>query len=482
MRFSDYFPVPWSKSRPSLSLPAHQGDEVVTKPTKGWRKMAILIAVAVALFFVLIYRLRASQWALSVPWIPDPASLAFTKENRLPPASDLAPPISSYSLPLSTQGRDIVDARGKRVKLASVNWYGASDELFVSGGLDVKHRDEIARLIRKLGFNSVRLPYSDELVIENPVVRDEDVAANPDLIGKTALDVFTATVKSLTKEGVAVIVNNHITRASWCDGFDLCDAAWSNDHLGPFCKVRQTEEEWIQHWETIMEPLVSDPYVIGVDLRNEVRGLWGTMSWAKWAAAAEKCGDRLLAMNPDWLVVVGGISSGNDLSGAATRPVRLSVARDRVVYSSHSYSWSGWGEPWKGMYAKRNYESFVSTVRRHWGYLLENDIAPVWVGEFGAPGRPGVGDARYWRHLVRYLTALDADFGYWALNPRKVGLSGSKEETYGLVREDWETPVLDYRMKDMIGLMKVQEPNRYRVEDGERREAEDDVDGKAWEL
>jgi len=32
--------------------------------------------------------------------------------------------------PFRTKGRDIVDSNGRRVKLASVNWYGASDEIF----------------------------------------------------------------------------------------------------------------------------------------------------------------------------------------------------------------------------------------------------------------------------------------------------------------------------------------------------------------
>lgn len=35
--------------------------------------------------------------------------------------------------PLRTQGRDIVDAKDRRLKLASVNWYGASDEQFIPG-------------------------------------------------------------------------------------------------------------------------------------------------------------------------------------------------------------------------------------------------------------------------------------------------------------------------------------------------------------
>src|SRR6478752_710004 len=94
--------------------------------------------------------------------------------------------------PLHTQGRDLVDRTGRRVKLAAVNWYGASDERFVVGGLNVRHRDAIAVTLRELGFNAVRLPYSDELVRDNPVVAATELTANPDLVGQRALDVFTA--------------------------------------------------------------------------------------------------------------------------------------------------------------------------------------------------------------------------------------------------------------------------------------------------
>lgn len=359
--------------------------------------------------------------------------------------------ISEYALPLRTKGRHIVDAKGRRFKLASVNWYGASDALFVPSGLDVRHRDTIAKTIKGLGFNSVRLPYADELVMKNPAIDATFVSANPDLVGKKALDVFEAVVKALTDAGIAVIVNNHITSATWCCGADPCDAGWANDHLGPLCRVRQTEEEWMQHWETIMQPLANNSLVIGVDLRNEVRGLWGTMPWFSWAAAAERCGNRLLKMNENWLVVVEGTESSNDLSGARDRPVKLDLEH-RLVYSAHVYGWSGWGST-EGRFLQRTYESFAETMRHNWGYLLEGDVAPVWVGEIGAGRNPNVGTANYWRNLMRYLKGVDADFGYWAINPRKP--AGNVTETYSLVEDDWVTPVLDYRMKDMVELMKV---------------------------
>jgi aryl-phospho-beta-D-glucosidase BglC (GH1 family) len=409
--------------------------------------MFVLVIIIIAA--LLLYWFWRAELAIQVPWIPDEDSRRFAERPLPPPREDLN--ITRYDLPLQTRGRHVVDQKGRRFKLASVNWYGASDESFVVGGLDVRHRDDFARTIRTMGFNSVRLPYSDELVMANPVIDPKLLAANADLVGMRAMDVFTAVVRSLTSQGVAVIVNNHITSAQWCCGIDPCDAGWANDHLGGLCRVKQTEEEWIRHWEAIMAPLADDPFVIGVDLRNEVRGLWGTMPWETWAAAAERCGKRLHAMSRDWLIVVGGTESGNDLSGVARRPVVVDVP-DKVVYSSHVYGWSGWGSR-EGRFVKRPYASFARTMRQNWGYLLDGDVAPVWCGEFGAPHMPNVGDAHYWENLMRYLKMQDADFGYWAINPRKP--PNNEEETYGLVEDDWETIVLDYRMKDMVELMNI---------------------------
>lgn len=398
--------------------------------------------------FLHLYRAEA---ALAVPWVPDRSAQLFAQRPLPAPPDDAFLDSPSYRLPLRAQGRDIVDANGRRFRLASVNWYGASDELFVPGGLEVRHRDDIARAIRRMGFNSVRLPYSDEMVVANPPILPHLLAANPDLAGSRALDVFQAVVEALTAQGIAVIVNNHITSATWCCGADPCDAGWANDHLPPMlCRVRQTEAEWVAHWETVMARFVDNPLVIGADLRNEVRGVWGTMTWDMWARAAERAGNALLALRRDWLIVVGGTESGNDLTGVARRPVVLDVP-GRVVYSAHVYSWSGWGSL-EGRYSRRKYPSFVQAMRRNWAYLVEGDVAPVWVGEFGAPDRPGEGDANYWANLLRYLKVLDADFGYWAINPRKP--KDNDRETYSLVEDDWVTPLLDYRMKDLTELMR----------------------------
>jgi endoglucanase len=355
-----------------------------------------------------------------------------------------------FAPPLHTQGRYILDANNQRFKLVSVNWYGASDELWIPGGLDIRHRSDIANLIRRMGFNSVRMPYSDEMVLHNPLIPDEQLAANTDLQGLRSLDIFVASVKSLTDAGLAVIINNHITQATWCCGANPCDAIWKNDYLGPLCRVSQSEEQWLDNWQTVMSHFINNTHVIGADLRNEVRALWGTLTWNDWATVAERGSNMLLGMRSDWLMVIGGTSSGNDLSGALDRPIRLDVP-GRVVYSAHVYKWSGWGSR-EGQYSKRRYPSFAKSMQSNWAYLLETDIAPVWVGEMGAPYEPSQKDSHYWVNLMRFLKHMDADFAYWALNPRKP--HGNELETYSLVNDDWMTPIVDYRLMDMIQLMK----------------------------
>ncbi|KAK6355244.1 hypothetical protein TWF696_004357 [Orbilia brochopaga] len=431
---------------------------------------------------------------LHCPVMPDANATVNPEERRQP----------LFRLPLRTYRRNIVDARGDRVKLMSTNWYGASDEDSIPGGLDVRHRREIAATIREMGFNSVRLPYSDEMVMTNPDVpmkfwgKNADLLENPsqlrgrtsqkqtsergqrtrsplsddtdgdhmdtDKAGKSqfnssskknstttitikALDIFDAVIKALTDEGIAIIVNNHITQSRWCCDANLCDATWANDYLGKVCRIRQTEEQWIQNWEQVMRPHVDNPLVIGADLRNENRSPLGKMLWAKWAAAAEKAANRLHVLQPNWLMFIEGVASSNYLQGVRSRPVNLTVA-NRVVYSSHVYGWSGWGSLLKGPYWSRDHESFSYDMFDNWGFLLAEDIAPVWVGEFGAPDQPNTGDLNYWVNLMDFLREVDADWGYWALNPRKP--AGNETESYSLLRDDWVTPTCDYRMYDML--------------------------------
>src|SRR5580700_4229250 len=117
------------------------------------------------------------------------------------------------AMPLSTNGRFIVDAHGKRVRLAGVNWYGFHEDLGVAPGLDRTHRSRLAKTIVLHGFNSVRLPFSLWMTQQTEPVPDEYLAANPDLSGMTPIQVYDACVEALTGAGLIVIPNCHLLDA-----------------------------------------------------------------------------------------------------------------------------------------------------------------------------------------------------------------------------------------------------------------------------
>lgn len=352
------------------------------------------------------------------------------------------------AVPLATSGRDIVDSNNERFQLASINWHGGSDEQFIPAGLDVQHRSIIAHAIRQLGFNSVRLPYSDEMVYKNPIIPPHALSANADIFEHVdevrALDVYHSVVEALTDEGLAVIPSNYRTAASGYRSFNLCETAWYNDHLLGLCSITQSEESWITNLETIMARHISNPRVIGVDLRNDVRGSWGIVDWNKWAAAAELAGNRLLRMNTKWLIFVGGIQSSRNLEGVRTRPVKL-VVSNRVVYEVHvDVAAKNW--VWRGT-AFQDYASFAERMRQRWAYLLLENLAPVWVGEFGISKQPKVHEQKQWSRMLTYLKDVNADWAYAALG------RDAFKETWGLLASTWESAIIDFRMKDLLSIM-----------------------------
>ena len=124
----------------------------------------------------------------------------------------------SQKLPLTTANGYIIDQMGNRLRLQSVNWYGASDADNIVMGLDINSVSNIAALIKSIGFNSVRLPFSNQMLHQpDPVATDRQtdrLTGNPYLSGKSPLEVFDTVVEALAEEGLLVILNNHTTTST----------------------------------------------------------------------------------------------------------------------------------------------------------------------------------------------------------------------------------------------------------------------------
>lgn len=157
----------------------------------------------------LLRRATAALAVLSALLLGTPASATSLQPAA---AEAVAPPVpltgpqlaASWTAPLSTRGRWIVDADGNRFKLKSGNWEGAQGTWTGSGdindpanhmhgikaddmplGLDRVPMSTILADFHRLGLNSIRLPFSNALVHNTTPVPDAAVAANPQLKGKT---------------------------------------------------------------------------------------------------------------------------------------------------------------------------------------------------------------------------------------------------------------------------------------------------------
>ena len=75
-------------------------------------------------------------------------------------------------------------------------------------------------------MNCIRLTFSVQMYFDNNVIDKELIKANPDLYGKTAMEIFDITVKELTRAGLMIILNNHTSTSQWCCSPSDGDGLW----------------------------------------------------------------------------------------------------------------------------------------------------------------------------------------------------------------------------------------------------------------
>ncbi len=138
---------------------------------------------------------------------------------------------ASPAFPLHTSGRFIVDSTGTRVRLNAFNWYGSESTDFVVEGLQSQPLASIVTTIKGIGFNAVRLLWSNQMVESNPVVGNYALAANTSLEGEHALTIFDTVISALTNAGIMVILDNHMSNAGWCCSATDNNELWYNSQL-----------------------------------------------------------------------------------------------------------------------------------------------------------------------------------------------------------------------------------------------------------
>jgi len=336
---------------------------------------------------------------------------------------------AGFEPPLHTKGHEILDAAGHGVRLTSVNWYGFDQKEFVAGGLDHAPLATIVGEIVALGVNSVRLPWANETLEHDPVVPEYAVKANPQFKGKRAMEVMDAVVDALAKAHIMVILDNHMSQADWCCSEKDGNGLWYN--------AEYPESKWLADWRTITGRYKHEQWVIGADLRNELRSgaAWGGSDpKLDWHAAAERGGDAVLAVNPRLLIMVESPEYSTNFAGFDKLPVRLKVA-DRLVYAPHAY--------YSEDHVFSSYDELKQAYDARTGFLLHVEPGvPLWLGEFGSCQTLDCGANSDWFKLfVRYLKENDLAWSYWPLNGTQssgVGRKYDTVETFGLLSPDYQ--------------------------------------------
>jgi Cellulose binding domain/Cellulase (glycosyl hydrolase family 5) len=282
---------------------------------------------------------------------PTPATTATTTST----------PIAGSSGSWTTSGTKILTPAGTQYIISGINWYGFETPDAVAHGLWSYDIPTVLGLVKSYGYNTLRLPYSNQMWESNPVPQN-DVGCTS-CVGLHARDILAKIINYAGSIGLHVILDDHRS-----------EAGESAEQSGLWYTSQYPESNWIsdwvsmQHWvhgipqtlgttDTVtVNSMASDglPIVLGYDLRNEphVQGSypneyaagaqWGSgdgidptvnpnpnpfapacvssSSCHDWRLAAERAGDTILgdANTHHWsnpLIFVEGTSNYPTASG-----------------------------------------------------------------------------------------------------------------------------------------------------------------------
>lgn len=323
-----------------------------------------------------------------------------------------------YLLPtgwLSTQGARIIDDQGQTTRIASIGWYGTDGPPgYALQGLWAASYRAICDSIVQAGFNTVRIPWSDNNLDVEPLNTAKsgtvDYEANRTLIGLSNWAIFEQIVGYASEIGLKVIFDHHTNDGGggqqpnglWFDTGPGSDGTDGAGHRGTV-----TASIFKSNWLRFAKRYAGNSTVIGFDLHNEPHGgNWGEGGPTDIKAMYLDVGRAIQIENPNVLVICEGLQNyrGAAPEGDLRPVVRMPILLHRpnkVIYSVHCYPFEiGAVQPDSGPAAIRRYEA-------GWGFLARKDIAPVWIGEFGAsdPG-PG-GRAQAWATtLIDYMNGF----------------------------------------------------------------------------
>ena len=266
-------------------------------------------------------------------------------------------------------------------------------------------------------------------------------------------EIFDYGLSLCEKNGMKVIIDIHTVKT---------DASGHNHPV--WYREDMTVVHFVDSLSWIADRYKNNDTIIGYDLKNEPHGkasetphaIWNNSDdMDNWKWVAQIAGNAVLDKNPNALIIIEGIQIypkdikannfvskdddndyyntwwGANLMGVKDYPIDFgSPERNKqIVYSPHDYGPRVYEQPWfKGGFT---YESLYKDAwHDYWLYIAEDDIAPIFVGEWGGFME---GDNLKWMEYFRQLIAeKHLHHTFWCFN-------ANSGDTGGLVKDDFKT-------------------------------------------
>ena len=351
--------------------------------------------------------------------------------------------------PLRTQGASIVDSIGSTVRLKCVNWPAHMQTLLPEGLADVTP-EKMAFSIQEMGFNCVRLTFSNELVEKhnNSALNAFDMHAstsaklsirsvNPWILSSTVWSVLERVLKALDSKSIMVILDNHVSKATWCCPLD--------DGNRWFLKEWFNVDEWIKVLVTVSSFVQDHSNVVGIGLRNELfKSPLKGFGFKEWLNYMSQAAVAVNTANPNLLIFAAGTVAAGNLGFLRSNPFVPQI-KHKIVFESHIYNgiyvapfWNRAGErltcSFLQRFLLRNRNEFVTSM---------SSPRPYFLGEFGLDVQnfnvtSDSKDVKYLRCVADWVHDKNINFAYWVLVGKYYYRDGTQdyEESWGLLNSD----------------------------------------------
>ncbi len=331
-------------------------------------------------------------------------------------------------------GNQFVDSAGNKIWLRGVNWYGFDGpDLMVHGLYAGRDYKDMIDQMRELGFNLFRLPLSDDILTSTATFNGDSgnqfVAPiqNPDLLGLTIMEGFDKIIAYCASVGMYVLLDQHrISMNSTgpddsgfgTDGWPAADLSTATYLYGGSTTPQPyTEQTWQAFWSALSTHCTTGAYATDPTLKNVIVGFEPHNepyhpTWDTWAGMCERLLPVVNAIAPTWMMFVNGVGSSDDgtdkgweggyLKGVATRPINVGALQSLVAYSAHDYGVTVFAQDWLASVAQASPptgypvlgdnmpagwpDNLEAHFQSMWGFIYEQNIAPVCVDEFGFGG------------------------------------------------------------------------------------------------